>query len=85
VTWWNGLVRGPAADVGGVGRPVACGQALPGDGDVGADAEGAGKDGGGDLGDELEQRRAAGLAGTDPEGLEPLGEPSVVAARSSSR
>jgi len=47
------------ADVGGVGDPVACGVALPGDGGVGADGQGAGEDGGGDLGGELKQRGAA--------------------------
>jgi len=45
-----GLMGRPAADFGGVGGPVARGQALPGDGDVGVDAEGAGEDCGGDLG-----------------------------------
>jgi hypothetical protein len=34
---------------------------LPGDGDVGVDAQGAGEDPGGDLGGELEERGAAGL------------------------
>src|SRR6266571_4152062 len=65
----------PAADVSGVGGPVACGQALPGDSDVGVDAQGAGKYGGRDLAGELEQRGAAGLAGTDAEVGQPLGEP----------
>lgn len=64
----------PAADVGGVGGPVARGEALPCDGDVGVDSEGAGEDGGGDLGGELEERGAAGLAGTDAEVGEPLGQ-----------
>ena len=61
-------------DVGGIGGPVTGGQALPGDGGTGADAEGPGEDGGGDLGGELEQCRAAGLAGADPERVQPLGE-----------
>jgi hypothetical protein len=55
------------ADFGGVGGPVARGQALPGDGDVCVDAQGAGENGGGDLGGELEQCCAACPAGTDPE------------------
>ncbi len=66
------MVR-PAADVGGVAGPVARGQALPGDSNVGVDAQGAGEDGGGDLGGELEERGAACLAGTDAEVAEPLG------------
>ncbi|MGH3154967.1 MAG: hypothetical protein ACRDNF_00105 [Streptosporangiaceae bacterium] len=64
-----------AADICGVAGPVAGGEALPGDGDVGADAEGAGEDGCEDFGGELEQCRATGLAGADPEGLGPEGEP----------
>ncbi|SRR6266568_3204174 len=44
--WLDGC---SAADDGGVGGPVARGQALPGDGDIGADAEGAGEDRGRDL------------------------------------
>jgi hypothetical protein len=77
----------PAADVGSVGGPVACGQALPGDGDIGADAEGAGEDRGSDLRGEMEERRAAGLSGADPELAEPLGQlrgadrPSGLASR----
>src|SRR5215470_1160269 len=59
----RGLVS--AAEVGGVGGPVAGGVALPGDRDVGVDAQGAGEDRGGDFGGELEQCGAAGLAGPD--------------------
>jgi hypothetical protein len=62
------------ADVGGVGGPVACGEALPGDGDVGVDAQGAGEDSGGDLGRELEECGAAGLVGTNPKSVQPLSE-----------
>jgi hypothetical protein len=64
----HGWIDRPTADVGGVGGPVACSEALLGDGDVGMDAEGMG----GDPGGELEQCGAAGLAGMDPEGAEPL-------------
>jgi len=58
---------GAAADLGGVGGPVAGGGPLPGarDGDV--DAEQAGQDGGGQVGGELEQSGGAGLAGADAE------------------
>src|ERR1017187_1357097 len=51
----------PAADVGGVGHPVACGNALPGGGDVDVDGE----DAGGDLGGELEEGGRAGLPGPE--------------------
>ena len=54
------------ADLGGVVGPVSCGQALPGNGDVGVDAECACEDRSGDLGGELEQCGAAGLVGADP-------------------
>ena len=54
---------------------------MPGDGDVGVDGEGAGEDGGGDLGGELEQRGAAVLAGTDPEVVEPPGQRAVLMGR----
>jgi len=37
------------------------------------DAQGAGEDGGGDLGGELEERGAACLAGMDAKVAEPLG------------
>ena len=63
-----------AADVGGVGGPVAGGGALPGDGDGDVDAEHAGQDGGGQVGGELEQRGGAGLAGVDAELAESFGE-----------
>ena len=43
-----------AADVGGVGHPVAAAGALPGDGDTDVDAEHAGEDRGGQVGGELE-------------------------------
>src|SRR5690606_9724311 len=45
---------------------------LPGDGDVGVDAEGAGEYRGGDLGGELEECGAAGLVGPDSELVEAL-------------
>ncbi|MFJ1560936.1 hypothetical protein [Streptomyces mirabilis] len=63
---------GSLADLGSVVGPVACGKPLPGDGDIGVDAQGSGEDRGGDLGGELEERRAAGLVGTDPEPVQPL-------------
>lgn len=43
-----------AADVGGVGHPVAGGGALPLDGDADVDAEHAGEDGRGQFGGESE-------------------------------
>src|SRR5260370_31442611 len=64
---------GAAADVCGVGGPVAGGVALPADGDVGVDAQGAGQDRGGGFGGELEKRWAAVRAGAGPAGVEPLG------------
>src|SRR6266702_3802997 len=64
-----------AADVGGVGHPVACGGALPGDGDVDVDAEHAGEDGGGEFGGELEQGGGAGWAGADADLAEAFVEP----------
>src|ERR1022692_4649434 len=64
----------PAADVGGVGHPVACGNALPGGGDVDVDAEHAGQDGGGDLGGELEEGGRAGLPGPDADLAEAFAE-----------
>lgn len=45
---------------------------MPGDGDVGVDAQGAGEDRGGDLGGELEERGAAGLIGPDAELVQAL-------------
>jgi hypothetical protein len=47
---------------------------LPGGSDVGVDAEGSGEDRGGNFGGQLEERGAAGLAGTDAEVVEPLGQ-----------
>lgn len=46
---------------------------MPGDGDVGVDADGAGEDRGRDLGGELEECGAAGLVGPDPELVQALG------------
>src|SRR6266699_3363032 len=63
-----------AADVGGVGHPVAGGGALPSDGDVDVDAEHAGEQGGGEFGGELEQRGGARLAGLDAEVFEALSQ-----------
>jgi len=65
---------GAAADLAGVGGPVADGGALPGDGDGDMDAEQAGQDGGGQVGGELEQRGEAGLAGADAELAQAFGE-----------
>src|SRR4051812_8101503 len=48
--------------------------ALPGDGDVGVNAQGSGEDRGGGLGGGVEQRGAAVLAGADPEVVEPFGQ-----------
>ena len=47
--------RRAAANVRGVGHPVAGGSALPGDSDADVDAEHAGEDGGGEFGGELEK------------------------------
>ncbi|WP_247197858.1 hypothetical protein [Streptomyces sp. GESEQ-35] len=69
-------VRHPVAtDFGGVRGPVARGEMLPGDGDVGVDARGAGEGRGGDLGGELEECGAAGLGGPDVEVVQPLRQP----------
>src|SRR5690349_6114834 len=65
---------GAAADVGGVGGPVAGGSALPGDGDGDVDAEHAGEECGGEFGGELEQRGGARLSGLDAEVFESLSE-----------
>jgi hypothetical protein len=58
-----------AADFGSVVCPVAGGEPLPGEGDVGVDAEGAGKDCCRDLGGELEQCGAASGTGADAESI----------------
>jgi hypothetical protein len=51
------MKAGPAAaDVGGIGGPVACGGMLPGNGDFDVDAEHAGQGGGREFSGELEQR-----------------------------
>ena len=50
----SGCRCGSLADLSGVAGPVPAGEALPGDRDVGVDAQGAGQDRGGDLGGELE-------------------------------
>src|SRR5260370_40789285 len=65
-----------AADVGGVGHPVAWGGVLSGDGDGDGDvdAEHAGEQRGGQFGGELEQRGGACLAGLDAEVFEALPE-----------
>jgi hypothetical protein len=63
-----------AADVCGVGGPVAGGGALPGSGDGDVDAEHACQDGGGQVGGELEQGGGAGLAGVDAVLAEAFGE-----------
>src|SRR6266702_6262830 len=63
-----------AADVGGVGHPVAGGGALPGDGDVDVDAEYAGEQGGGEFGGELEEGGRTCLPWPDAQGLEPLSQ-----------
>ncbi|MEV8456847.1 hypothetical protein AB0467_22570 [Streptomyces sp. NPDC052095] len=62
------------ADFRGVVGPVARGETLPGDGNVGVDAECAGEDRGGDFGGELEEGGAAGLVGPDTELLQALGQ-----------
>ncbi len=62
-----GMPGGALADVSGVGGPVACEVALPGDSNVDVPAEGSGEDRGGDLGGELEERGVAVLAGPDAE------------------
>jgi hypothetical protein len=64
----------PAADVGGVGRPVAGGGALPLDRDGDVDAEHAGQDCGGQVGGELEQRGGTGLAAVDADLAQPFGD-----------
>src|SRR5271165_6194468 len=66
---------GPAADVGGVGHPVAGGQPLPLDGDADVDAEHARQDGGGQVGGELEQGNGTSLAAVDADVAESLAEP----------
>jgi hypothetical protein len=68
------FLRGSAADVGGVGHPVTCGDPLPGGGDLDVDAEHAGQQGGGKLGGQLEQCRRACLAGVDAEVFRALPE-----------
>ena len=50
---------------------------MPGDGDVGVDAEGAGEDSGGDLGGDLEESGDAGLVGSDVELTGVSGRPGV--------
>jgi hypothetical protein len=55
--------RVAAADVGGVGHPVASGGMLPGDSDVDVDAEHAGEQRGWQFGGELEQGGGACLPG----------------------
>ena len=69
-------IVGSTADVGGVGGPVATGDALPLDCDADVDAEHPREDGGRQLGRELEQRRRASRTGRDPERTESLNEPA---------
>src|SRR5512135_158027 len=64
-----------AADVGGIGHPVAGGGVLPGDGDVDVDAEQAGEQGGGEFGSELEQGGGAGWSGADADLAEAFADP----------
>jgi hypothetical protein len=73
-SWSSEFIGWSAADFCGVVCPVAGGEPLPGNGDVGVDAEGAGKDCCGDLGGELEQCGAASGAGTDAVFVQPLGQ-----------
>ena len=68
------LVGSSAADVGGVGGPVAAAGALPGDSDCGVDAEHAGEKCGGEFGSELEQRGGSCLSGVELELSESLAE-----------
>src|SRR5262249_5985625 len=65
---------GSAADVGGVGCPVAVGGVLPGDGDVDVDAEHAGQDGSRDFGGELEQGGGPGRPGGDADLMQASGQ-----------
>ena len=65
---------GAAADLGGVGGPVAGGGPLPGDRDADVDAEQTGEDGCGQVRGELEQRSGTGLAGADTELAQAFGE-----------
>jgi len=67
----------PAAEVGGVGGPVAGAGSLPCDGNTDVDPQQAGEQGGGEVGGELEQRGGSGLAGPQAELSEPLGESEV--------
>jgi anti-sigma regulatory factor (Ser/Thr protein kinase) len=68
------LLLVPAADVGGVGHPVACRYALPGGGHVYVDAEHPGEQCGGKFRGQLEQRCRACLAGVDAEIFQSLPE-----------
>ena len=68
---------GPAADVSGVGGPVACGCLLPLDGDLDVHAEHPGEDRGGQFGGEGEQRGGSVLPGLQADLLEALAEPVV--------
>jgi len=71
-----GLVRAVLATavVGGVGRPVSGGGALPGDCDADVDAEQPREQGGGEFGGETEQRGRASLARRDPQFAETVRE-----------
>src|SRR5271166_1266656 len=75
-------VRGgtAAADIGGVGHPVAGSGMLPGDGDFDVDSEHAGEDGGGQFGGQSEQGGRAVLPGVEPDSLQALAE-LIVAER----
>ncbi|KUN58324.1 hypothetical protein [Streptomyces griseorubiginosus] len=70
--WHLPLSAGSVADLGGVGGPVVGGGSLPFDGDGDGEAEGAGEDGCGQLGGELEQGGRAGFGEPDAEVAEPF-------------
>src|SRR5438876_684482 len=77
---WRGFGKAPrraAAEVCGVGHPVAGGGFLPLDGGVDVDPEHAGEDRGGELGGEGEQGCGADLTRVQADVLEPVSKASA--------
>ena len=73
--YWSGLVIAGPGDVGGVAVPVGSCLVHPADCGAGAEVQAIGKDGGGQLGGEVDEGGPASGHGPDSEGTQALAEP----------
>ena len=70
--YWSGLVIAGSGDVGGVAVPVGSCLVHPADGGAGAEVQAVSKDGGGQLGGEVDEGGPASGHGPDAEGAQAL-------------